>query len=362
MLMAMAVNHLDTELRIFTDHVFGFVTTAEGFVFLSGLVAGLVYTRQAKYTPAEDVRRHAWHRAGEIYRYHLAGFALALIGLLILQAATNTVSHTSPALFFSHPFEALMLGATLLYQPGLLDILPMYCVFMLLLPQVLRLLDAGKTCWLVAGSLALWLLAQFGLQDALEHRLQALAPVNFGAFDECAWQLFFVMGVVFGHRWAVGGKPLFSFRPAMLVICLAAAIPLWMLKNQYLPLSSLSFDIWAWTNKSHLAPVRLVNFIIVAYLIAAVAVHRPRFFMLRPIAFLGRHSLPVFAFEAFVTLFLLTQPLLFSTFERRTAVALGMVALLFLPAWVHARFQSRRRSSARPQAEYRFGATLKRVA
>ena len=362
MLMAMAINHLDTELRIFTDHVFGFVTTAEGFVFLSGLVAGLVYTRQGAYEPRGELRRRAWHRAGEIYLYHLAGFALALIGLLGLRAFAHIQSNTSPPLFFSHPGEALVLGASLLYQPGLLDILPMYCVFMFLLPLLLRLLDAGHGRWVVAGSLVLWLLAQFGLQDALEHQLQLYVPVNFGAFDETAWQLFFILGVCCGHRRASGGQPVLSFRPAMLVICLAAAIPLWLLKNQYLPLSVLPFDIWAWSNKSHLAPVRLVNFIIIAYLIAAVAVHRPRFFVIRPVAFLGRHSLPVFAFEAVVTLFLLTQPQLSATFGRRTAVALGMVALLYLPAWLHARYQSRRRATARQEAPYRFNPALKSVA
>jgi hypothetical protein len=59
MLVAIAINHLDTELRVFTDYVFGFVSTAEGFVFLSGLVAGLVYTRRAAKQSPGELRLHA---------------------------------------------------------------------------------------------------------------------------------------------------------------------------------------------------------------------------------------------------------------------------------------------------------------
>ena len=77
MLVAIAVNHLNTELRVFTDYPFGFVSTAEGFVFLSGLVAGLVYARRSATRSQAELRQKARHRAGEIYFSHLACFAIA---------------------------------------------------------------------------------------------------------------------------------------------------------------------------------------------------------------------------------------------------------------------------------------------
>ena len=131
MLVAIALNHLDTELRVFSDYVFGFVSTAEGFVFLSGLVAGLVYTRRAARVSPAELRAHAVRRAGQIYGAHVASFLIGFVGLVVLALATNTMSPTSPAMFFSHPVEAVVMGVTLLYQPGLFDILPMYCGFML---------------------------------------------------------------------------------------------------------------------------------------------------------------------------------------------------------------------------------------
>jgi hypothetical protein len=337
MLVAITLNHLDTELRVLSDYAFGFVSTAEGFVFLSGLVAGLVYTRRAAGRPAEELRWHAWRRAGQIYGAHLGSYLIALIGLPALALVTNTISSTSPALFFTHPAAALLMGATLLYQPGLFDILPMYCGFMLALPLILAALRQGRWGRLFAVSGGLWLLSQAGLRDSVQRWLETFTLVNFGAFDILAWQLVFVIGVFFGYHWAKSTRPLLSFRPALLLVCLVVAVPLWLvLKFQSLLPSGLTMDlVWAWADKTHLAPLRLLNFIVLAYLIAAVAAYRPRFVTFRPLAFLGRHSLVVFSVQVTVCAFLLTQPGLFHTFTSRTLTAIGMVALLFPAAWLH---------------------------
>ncbi|MDD2762581.1 MAG: OpgC domain-containing protein [Opitutaceae bacterium] len=346
MLVAMAVNHLNTELRVFTDHAFGFVSTAEGFVFLSGLVAGLVYTRRAVGNPAAAWQDRARRRAREIYLWHLGGFMTTFLGLQLLALLTGRISTTSPALFFQHPVAAVPMGALLLYQPGLFDILPMYCVFMLLLPTVLAGLQARRWGWIFAVSGGLWLLAQAGLRDYLQAGLARFLPVNLGVFDLLAWQLLFVLGACFGYHWAKPSRPLLSFRPAMLLLCLVVAVPLWfLLKYQHLPWPGVTMDmVWAWADKAHLAPLRLLNFIVVAYLIAAVAVRRPGFFAFRPLAFLGRHSLAVFTVQAVVCALVLTQPDLFATFASRTLTALGLVAVLFATAGMHQQLSTWRRS------------------
>lgn len=339
----MAINHLDTELRVFTDYVFGFVSTAEGFVFLSGLVAGLVYTRQSMHVTPRDLRQKAWHRAGEIYCYHLCGFVAAFIGVQLLAGLTNAIPFTSPALFFQRPVISILLGALLLYQPGLFDILPLYCGFMMALPAVLAKLRAGRWGAVLAASFGLWLLSQAGLRDHFERWLHGAAPVNLGAFDPLAWQLLFVLGVFFGFHWARATKPLFSFRPAMLALCLIVAVPLWvLLKFQHVP-AGLSMDfVWSLADKTHLAPLRLLNFIILAYLIAAVAVRYPRLFSLRPLAFLGQHSLTVFSVQAIACAYVLAQPHLADTFARRTLTALATVALMFVTAGIHRTIARRR--------------------
>ncbi len=349
MLVAITLNHLDTELRVLSDYVFGFVSTAEGFVILSGLVAGLVYTRRSVRCTRGDLARHAWRRAGQIYGAHMASFLTGFVGLLLLALVNNTVSNTSPGLFFAHPVQALIAGATLVYQPGLFDILPMYCVFMVALPWILGALRQGQWRALFAVSGGFWLLSQAGLRDVLQRWLEQYAPVNLGAFDILAWQLLFVLGVFFGYHWARGTR-LLSFRPALMALCLAVAVPLWLvLKYQRLPAGLTMGWVWSLADKTHLAPLRLLNFIVLAYLIAAVAVHWPRLVTFRPLALLGRNSLAVFSVQVTVCAFVLTQPYCFHSFASRTLTAVGMVALLFPAAWLNQAIGRRGRGAARPE-------------
>jgi hypothetical protein len=49
----------------------------------------------------------------------------------------------------------------------------------------------------------------------------------------------------------------------------------------------------------------------------------------------------MFVIENTVCLFLLTQPELSATFANRTTTALGMVALLFVLAWLHRQITAR---------------------
>jgi hypothetical protein len=347
MLIAMAINHLDTELRVLTDYPFGFVSTAEGFVFLSGLVAGLVYTRLSVSKSPAELRRRARSRAGEIYRSHLVCYLVVLAAMRLPVMLGRAASWASPSLFAAHPMIAALLGAALLYQPGLLDILPMYCIFMLALPPLLAAFRKGWWGWVFAVSAGLWLLAQTGLHERVEIRLNAYIPVNLGVFDPLAWQLLFVGGVFFGWNWARSSPLLLSFHPAMLLLCLVVAVPLWLLLKYQHPPAGVSMDqVWTWADKTHVSPLRLVNFIVLAYLIAAVTIHRPRLFMFRPLAFLGQHSLAVFTVQATACAILVSQPCFSSSFAHRTFTALGLCAVLFVTAWLHQAYISRRSAAA----------------
>ena len=223
----------------------------------------------------------------------------------------------------------------------------MYCIFMLALPPLLAAFRKGWWGWVFAVSAGLWLLAQTGLHERVEIRLNAYIPVNLGVFDPLAWQLLFVGGVFFGWNWARSSRPLLSFRPAMLLLCLVVAVPLWSLLKYQHPPAGVSMDqVWTWADKTHVSPLRLVNFIVLAYLIAAVAIHRPRLFMFRPLAFLGQHSLVVFTVQATACAILVSQPCFSSSFAHRTFTALGLCAVLFITAWLHQSYISRRSAAA----------------
>jgi hypothetical protein len=80
------------------------------------------------------LRATALQRAGTIYSWHVGAYFAALVVLALNAWITGAQSTTSPQLFNENPLLASVLGPLLVYQPGLLDILPMYCLFVLLLP------------------------------------------------------------------------------------------------------------------------------------------------------------------------------------------------------------------------------------
>ncbi|MDE3084103.1 MAG: OpgC domain-containing protein, partial [Verrucomicrobiota bacterium] len=180
MLLSMAINHLPSQLRSITDQSLGVFSSAEGFVFLSGLLAGYVYTRRLRRDGVSGLRTAVLRRARMIYVWHLLAYFGAFILLTLNVWISGAPSLTSPRLFSEHPWQAALLGPLLLYQPGLLDILPMYCVFVLLLPLVLGGLENGHRRWIILASFAAWVLAQFLPTYA---GAAIISPLNFGFFN-----------------------------------------------------------------------------------------------------------------------------------------------------------------------------------
>jgi hypothetical protein len=248
---------------------------------------------------------------------YAAVLALA-VGLFRLAGQTPGVL---PELFFTHPGEALVSGAFLLYRPGLLDILPMYCVFAALVPPLLAAHAAGRRAWWLAGSFGLWLAAQ----EFAPAGPWLAGPVNSGAFALTAWQLLFVVGVFIGADRAPPPRPALVFA--------AAAAALWLTLVRHglapSPWSDGQLDLLA--NKVKLAPLRAIHFALIAVTVAALARRWPRAFAWPWLARLGRHSLTVFSGHVVVAAGILCWPALAETAIGRgfgTAAMLGALALL----------------------------------
>ena len=76
-LVWMTFTHMPTRFSDFVNQPVGFVSSAEGFVFLSAMLVGTVYLREAM----EDVSGvivKLWRRTLKIYGYHLLMLAFAL--------------------------------------------------------------------------------------------------------------------------------------------------------------------------------------------------------------------------------------------------------------------------------------------
>ncbi len=308
MLVFMALNHIPSELQMSTNHIFGFVSAAEGFVFLAGFLAGLVYTRKLDHGPFVEMRNAGFHRAAIIYRYHLAAYFAVFAWVLGYTHVTGHAPGCSPPLMHDAPWGALFAGPVLLYQPGLMDILPMYCVFMLTLPFLLRWLENGYRGRLLWMSLALWMLSNAFLP---QHPFAA-GVINTGAFNPGTWQLLFVAGIIFGHAYARRQVLLPPPRAWLIALLVATAAFLYCVRHAYLPppFSLPLLDVL--TNKNNLAPLRLLDFALIAYLVHLAVARFPSIMQWRPLAFLGRHSLAVFSAHVVIATVLLAFPVNFA--------------------------------------------------
>jgi hypothetical protein len=327
-LVCMTINHLPTEMRRLTDQSLGIFSAAEGFVFLSGLLAGWVYTRRFRSVG----RRGLWHatssRAGSIYRWHVGAFLACFVIAQATEHILGFCSPTTPLLFFQRPALSVGLGTVLLYQPGLLDLLPMYCAFVILLPVVIGALEAGRR-WTVLGiSAAIWLAVQWAppVDGA------PLYPLNTGSFNLLAWQMLFFAGVAVGHARISGFAQVRRPSPWAVAGALAVAVYAFGYRHGMWAPVWPDHELGMLLNKPALGLLRLADFGSVAYLVAIVGDRFPALLTSKTLAVLGRHSLAVVAVQSVLVTSLLEFPGLFDTGLSRTLTASAAIMVLFATA------------------------------
>src|ERR1700684_32220 len=91
-LVWMTLTHLPTHFSDLVNQPFGFVSSAEGFVFLSALLVARLYIRQAA-EDAVSLRNKLLKRTLRLYLYHIV-----LLLLAFTAAATFAVTAHRPAL------------------------------------------------------------------------------------------------------------------------------------------------------------------------------------------------------------------------------------------------------------------------
>ena len=304
MLVLMTITHVPSRLTDPVGQPFGFVSAAEGFVLLSAFVSGLVYSRIG-YTQGVAVMRQAfWRRALKIY-FIQAALLLFLftvitgVGLQLDQPAVKEMVKY----YLAHPHDALTFSLLLVYQPALLDILPMYILFMLASPWVIAFAMRHGWQWPMALSATWWAASQFGTTEWLYGVTSSALhlPVPYGetgAFDTFAWQFLWFVGMWLGaSRNAPDAQP-FVFPRWLLGLALAVAGGCFAWRH-FGPTGQAPFGDDAGLNllfdKWHLGPLRLVN--LAALCIVAIRFGPPLLHRLpRPrwLEDMGSASLPVF--------------------------------------------------------------------
>jgi len=204
MLTLMTLGHLPTRFSEYTGQLFGFVSDAEGFVFLSAFMVGWIYVARAHKNGIPAMRHAVWRRALTIYACQVGLLLFLLMVVAPIGAAKGQPAITNLVSFFNRePLEAVSSGLVLLYDPALLDILPLYVLFMLATPAVLTLSLRRGWAPILSFSFGLWLLAQFGVGQAIYQTIASVARFDMpyaetGAFSLLAWQLLWIIGLWMG--------------------------------------------------------------------------------------------------------------------------------------------------------------------
>ena len=196
--------------------------------------------------------------------------------------------------YLDKPKTALIGAPLLLYNPPLLDILPIYIVFMLLTPLLLR--AARRWGWprVLAASACVWLLAQCNLRawiyGLLAHAGFPIPLREMGAFDVFAWQLLWTGGLALGDARLPARWPKW-----VMVTCGTVAVALFICRHT--PIDRLTgpvlFDLIV--DKWKLGVVRIVNAIALGILLVRFGPSIAPSRFAETMAILGTASLEVFA-------------------------------------------------------------------
>lgn len=356
-LIWMTLTHLPTHLSDLVNEPFGFVSSAEGFVFLSALLVARLNIRQAAEA-GTALRTKLWKRALRIYSYHLILLAFAFT----MAASFAVMAHRLALInllnfYLAHPFPAIVGSLLLIYCPPLLDILPMYVIFLLITPFLLDIATHRGWKGILLASGSVWLLAQFGLRtwvhDVVVHVTTLQIPLqDTGSFNLFAWQIVWVAGSFIGATSAQEGR---SFRrPSRFVYQASALICIFFIGvrhnwfGNHLTQQTLGIQLDKW----QIGPLRLVNLIAFGCVIYWSRKLLTRLFLIEPFIMLGKASLQVFcAHLAFVFVGL---ALLYGTvsqlhgFDAIGLVTLTFVGLIFV-ALRKIRSERQRQTTIRPE-------------
>ncbi|MBE7184719.1 MAG: OpgC domain-containing protein [Methylobacterium mesophilicum] len=294
-LITIFINHVPGNVfEAFTHRNFGFSDSAEAFVLMSGIAAGMVYG--SRFEPGRRIASwvRAWKRAGRLYVTHIATTvgSLAIFAgvalytqrpMLLKQLNIDTMIDNTPA--------ALVGLATMSHQIGYNNILSLYVVLMLLLPLMLfiakrsipLMLTLSAAVWLSAG------LFQVAPRDFPRDGVWFLNPLS--------WQLVFAIGVAGSMlakrpegfklpRWSLWASGAY-----LLLALVWVKWPLWGLETK----AGLPF-VFAGFDKTYESLPRLLHVLALATLAYSLKpiLRIAKVSYDNPLAVMGRHSLPVF--------------------------------------------------------------------
>jgi len=331
LLIIISCNHLyGNFIPQITRSPLGFISAAEGFVFLSGFVAYLVYSRLA--TDKAQIKRKIWQRSFTIYGFHITALILCFTLIWMFPYYTQQWSSFFNAEnWFDAPVQSLIAALLLLEHPGYHDILILYLVPMIFLPFAIIAIKKGKVLLVAAASISVWIVAQFVTAQHIVTPFDKVFPdisLNVSYFDPFAWQIYFYTGVLLSYL-KLDKSISFNFPPIIKISLLTCIAFTFIIKHFFPELMQPYLS-----GNSEASLLFQLNLLLTAYFFMLIMRNFRWFFTLKYPVFLGQHALPVFAFHNIAIYFLQPWSEVYTTekwyWDLLTCIL--FVSLLAIPA------------------------------
>src|SRR5579859_2549851 len=191
--LGMIVDHVagNSWLYLLTGGNRFYASAAEGFVFVSGLVAGRAYSRVIQRDGMSTGLWRLLKRAGQLY--------LLAVGLTLLFVPASELMKMPWALGWNmHDAWGFVASVVTLHRTYyLVDVTLLYVLVLTAAVVAFVLLEHGLALLVLAASWLLWL----GYQVAPDQVNLPWPIVGNNLFHFSAWQVLFFTGLVIGHRW-----------------------------------------------------------------------------------------------------------------------------------------------------------------
>lgn len=297
-IISMVVSHLSSgSLLDRVTHAPGWVDGAVGFVFISGLVLGLVHRRTVERSGLGTALRRVLRRVRVIYA------ANAAITLLALAVGTYLPAHSVMPSAHRYGWEMSLMRVLVVAVNPAYSVLGLYIFLMLGALGALTLLARRRTGLLVSLSVVVYAVARLAHLDT-----SLPGHGNVAAFHVAGWQLLYVLGMVVGWHWREPRVKRVVLHPGLQLPALVAVVALTCLfhvTGRGLLGTVASARLSSYFDKPTLAPGVLVfalAALTVGYRVATWALRSPAARWFASVATVGRHSLDAYVIAMFTTI------------------------------------------------------------
>jgi hypothetical protein len=237
-------------------------------------------------------------RVRDLYVWHIGLVVVSAVGLTLATGLFDNpvyVRNIGVHVFGQEPARSAILTATLVSQPNMLNILPLYIVLLMFWLPLLLWLVPRWPLHILFVSIGVW-----GLANLLGLNLPSQQHANGWVFNPLAWQLLVTVGALAAYYSRRGAIP---FSRTLLWLAVGYVVFAFLVAAPWTQVSGLESarifprDFLGHMDKSYLSPWRLAHVVALGYL--AMILLSPQSGWLtrawaRGIGCCGRHSLEIF--------------------------------------------------------------------